>query len=86
MGGKLAGGLIGKTIRSNIEKMAKQYIISEKTEEAVKAMDTIASTLNKHLGNTAEAINVYNELAKKYPEHRLGAAAQKKAIKLMGGQ
>ncbi|MGE4298190.1 MAG: L-glutamate gamma-semialdehyde dehydrogenase [Desulfovibrionaceae bacterium] len=36
LGGKLAAGLLGKTIRSNIEKMARQFIIGEVTKEAVK--------------------------------------------------
>ena len=35
-GGKMAAGLMAKTIRGNIEKMARQFIIGEKTDEAVK--------------------------------------------------
>jgi RHH-type proline utilization regulon transcriptional repressor/proline dehydrogenase/delta 1-pyrroline-5-carboxylate dehydrogenase len=35
-GGKMAAGIMAKTIRSNIEKMARTFIIGEKTGEAVK--------------------------------------------------
>lgn len=39
--GKLAGGLVAKTIRSNIEGMAKQFIIGENTADAIKNLKKI---------------------------------------------
>jgi len=40
-GGKMAGGLMAKTIRGNIEKMARQFIIGEKTGEAIKNINKL---------------------------------------------
>ncbi|NLV96799.1 MAG: L-glutamate gamma-semialdehyde dehydrogenase [Desulfovibrionales bacterium] len=39
--GKLAGGLVAKTIRSNIEGMGKQFIIGENTTDALKNLKKI---------------------------------------------
>jgi RHH-type proline utilization regulon transcriptional repressor/proline dehydrogenase/delta 1-pyrroline-5-carboxylate dehydrogenase len=36
IGGKLASGMMSKSIRSNIENMAKQFIIGENTKDALK--------------------------------------------------
>ena len=41
LGGKLAAGLMAKTIRSNIEGMAKQFIIGENTSDAMKNLKKI---------------------------------------------
>ena len=41
LGGKLAAGLMAKTIRSNIEGMAKQFIIGENTADAMKNLKKI---------------------------------------------
>jgi len=41
LGGKLAAGLMAKTIRSNIEGMAKQFIIGENTPDAMKNLKKI---------------------------------------------
>jgi RHH-type proline utilization regulon transcriptional repressor/proline dehydrogenase/delta 1-pyrroline-5-carboxylate dehydrogenase len=41
IGGKLAAGLVAKTIRSNIEGMAKQFIIGENTTDALKNLKKI---------------------------------------------
>lgn len=38
LGGKLAAGLVAKTIRANIESMAKQFIIGENTHDAIKTL------------------------------------------------
>ncbi|MDI3493264.1 MAG: RHH-type transcriptional regulator, proline utilization regulon repressor / proline dehydrogenase [Desulfomicrobiaceae bacterium] len=38
LGGKLAAGLVAKTIRANIESMAKQFIIGENTQDAIKTL------------------------------------------------
>ncbi len=38
LGGKLAAGLVAKTIRANIEAMAKQFIIGETAAEAIKTL------------------------------------------------
>jgi RHH-type proline utilization regulon transcriptional repressor/proline dehydrogenase/delta 1-pyrroline-5-carboxylate dehydrogenase len=41
LGGKLAAGLMAKTIRSNIEGMAKQFIVGENTADAMKNLKKI---------------------------------------------
>ncbi len=41
LGGKLAAGLVAKAIRSNIEGMAKQFIIGENTSDAMKNLKKI---------------------------------------------
>lgn len=41
LAGKLAGGLVAKTIRSNIEGMGKQFIIGENTVDALKNLKKI---------------------------------------------
>lgn len=41
LGGKLAAGLVAKAIRSNIEGMAKQFIIGENTADALKNLKKI---------------------------------------------
>lgn len=41
LGGKLAAGLVAKAIRSNIESMAKQFIIGENTTDALKNLKKI---------------------------------------------
>lgn len=41
LGGKLAAGIMAKTIRSNIEGMAKQFIIGENTGDAIKNLKKI---------------------------------------------
>lgn len=41
LGGKLAAGLMAKTIRANIEGMAKQFIIGENTSDAMKNLKKI---------------------------------------------
>lgn len=41
LAGKLAAGLVAKTIRSNIEGMAKQFIIGENTSDAIKNLKKI---------------------------------------------
>ncbi len=38
IGGSLTGAILGRTIRSNIEKMARSFIIGETTKEAVKSI------------------------------------------------
>ncbi|MCG6931629.1 MAG: proline dehydrogenase family protein, partial [Desulfofustis sp.] len=38
IGGSLTGAILGRTIRSNIEKMARSFIIGESTKEAVKSI------------------------------------------------
>ena len=37
-GGTLTGAILGRTIRANIEKMARSFIIGETTKEAVKSI------------------------------------------------
>ncbi|MBT8328328.1 MAG: proline dehydrogenase family protein, partial [Desulfofustis sp.] len=37
-GGSLTGAILGRTIRANIEKMARSFIIGETTKEAVKSI------------------------------------------------
>ncbi len=41
LGGKLAAGILAKAIRSNIEGMAKQFIIGENTPDAMKNLKKI---------------------------------------------
>ncbi len=41
LGGKLAAGIMAKAIRSNIEGMAKQFIIGENTSDAMKNLKKI---------------------------------------------
>ena len=41
LGGKLAAGLMAKTIRANIEGMAKQFIVGENTADAMKNLKKI---------------------------------------------
>ena len=38
IGGSLTGAILGRTIRANIEKMARSFIIGETTKEAVKSI------------------------------------------------
>ena len=40
-GGTLTGAILGRTIRSNIEKMARSFIIGETTKEAVKSIQRL---------------------------------------------
>lgn len=41
IGGGLTGAILGRTIRSNIEKMARSFIIGETTREAVKSIQKL---------------------------------------------
>ena len=40
-GGTLTGAILGRTIRGNIEKMARSFIIGETTKEAVKSINKL---------------------------------------------
>ncbi|MCK4911459.1 MAG: tetratricopeptide repeat protein, partial [Thermodesulfovibrionales bacterium] len=53
-------------------------------EEAVVALNSIADTYQKRLGNSAEAVKVYKSLIEKYPEHKTAESARKKVDKLLG--
>ncbi|THB79268.1 MAG: L-glutamate gamma-semialdehyde dehydrogenase [Desulfobulbaceae bacterium] len=41
IGGALTGALLGRTIRANLEKMARSFIIGENTKDAVKTLHKI---------------------------------------------
>lgn len=41
IGGALTGAILGRTIRGNIEKMARSFIIGEHTKEAVKSINKL---------------------------------------------
>jgi RHH-type proline utilization regulon transcriptional repressor/proline dehydrogenase/delta 1-pyrroline-5-carboxylate dehydrogenase len=41
LGGRVAGKMLARTIRANIESMAKQFIIGENTKEALKVLTTL---------------------------------------------
>ena len=41
IGGALTGAILGRTIRGNLEKMARSFIIGENTQEAVKSLHKI---------------------------------------------
>jgi RHH-type proline utilization regulon transcriptional repressor/proline dehydrogenase/delta 1-pyrroline-5-carboxylate dehydrogenase len=40
-GGALTGALLGRTIKANIEKMARSFIIGETTKQAIKSIDSL---------------------------------------------
>ena len=93
IGGSLTGAILGRTIRANIEKMARSFIIGETTKEAVKSIhklrkDGFAFTvdiLGEATVNEAEAdayMNQYLDLfdaleGAKDAWHPLGGAADK---------
>jgi len=41
IGGSLTGAILGRTIRSNIEKMARSFIIGENAKEAIKSINKL---------------------------------------------
>ena len=41
IGGSLTGAILGRTIRANIEKMARSFIIGETTREAIKSIQAM---------------------------------------------
>ncbi len=93
IGGSLTGAILGRTIRANIEKMARSFIIGETTKEAVKSIhklrrDGFAFTvdiLGEATVNEAEAdayMQQYLELfdaleAARFSWHPLGGEGDK---------
>jgi TolA-binding protein len=63
-----------------------QRIVDEypESENAVNALYSIGDTMEKKLGDSAGAVNVYKSLIEKYPDHKLAASASKRVKKILG--
>lgn len=77
-GGKFTGGLINKTLRSNIEGMARQFILGESPKETVK----IIKKLRKK--GFATTIDLLGEDSVSEPEADIYAARYLQLLEVMG--
>jgi RHH-type proline utilization regulon transcriptional repressor/proline dehydrogenase/delta 1-pyrroline-5-carboxylate dehydrogenase len=71
LGGKLTAKMLAKTIRSNIENMAKQFIIGENTKQALKSLTKIRKNNFAFTVDILGEATVSEEKAAQYQHHYL---------------